>query len=234
MTRSASALSLRGVTLEVGDGEGKVRALDDVDFDVSHGEFVAVIGPSGAGKSSLLAVAGALAAPTSGGINVLGKDLTELSRRSKQGVLARFRRENLGFVFQSGNLVPALTAEDQLRLAHRIAHRRGRSRSFDPAPLLEAVGMAKRARHRPGQLSGGEQQRVGIARALVNEPGLLLIDEPTAALDRARSHEIVQLLAAQCHQRGVAGVMVTHDHDVLTHCDRVFEMIDGRLESYRP
>lgn len=228
-----SALSLRGATLEVGDGEGKVRALDDVNFDVNHGEFVAVIGPSGAGKSSLLAVAGALAAPTSGQVSVLGNDLTELNRRSKQGVLARFRRENLGFVFQSGNLVPALTAEDQLRLAHRIAHRRGRPRGFDPAPLLEAVGMTKRAGHRPGQLSGGERQRVGIARALVNEPGLLLIDEPTAALDRARSHEIVQLLAHQCHQRGVAGVMVTHDHDVLAHCDKVFEMVDGRLEFYR-
>ncbi|MDO5493250.1 MAG: ABC transporter ATP-binding protein [Nesterenkonia sp.] len=225
---SESAVSLRGVTLEVGDGEGMVRALDDVDLEVRYGELVAVVGPSGAGKSSLLAVTGALAAPTSGEVSVLGQELTEPSRR-RQGRLARFRRRHLGFVFQSGNLVPALTAEDQLRLAHRIAHRRGRSRRFDPEPLLSAVGMTARARHRPGQLSGGERQRVGIARALVNEPGLLLIDEPTAALDRARSHEIVQLLADQCRTRGIAGVMVTHDHDVLSHCDRVLEMVDGRL-----
>lgn len=231
--RSASklGLELRNVTLEVGDGGEKVRALDDVSLNVTPGEFVAVIGPSGAGKSSLLAVAGALAAPTSGTVEVLGQDLSALRGRRGQGKMAAFRRLNLGFVFQSGNLVPALTAADQLRLAHRIAHRRGRSRAFDPAPLLEAVDMSHRALHRPGQLSGGERQRVGIARALVNDPGLLLVDEPTAALDRRRSTDIVALLARQCHERGIAGVMVTHDHDVLNHCDRVVEMIDGRLSA---
>ena len=98
-------------------------------------------------------------------------------------------------------------------------------------PLLEAVDMGHRARHRPGQLSGGERQRVGIARALVNDPGVLLVDEPTAALDRRRSQDIVALLARQCHERGIAGVMVTHDHDVLDHCDRVVEMVDGRLSA---
>lgn len=223
------SLRLRDVVLEVGDGDEKVRALDDVNFEVAPGEFVAVIGPSGAGKSSLLAVCGALASPTAGTVEVLGRDLTELRAQRGQSGLARFRREHLGFVFQSGNLLPALTAADQLRLAHRLAHRRGRSRDFDPAPFLEAVGMSHRAHHRPGQLSGGERQRVGIARALVNDPGLLLVDEPTAALDRARSQEIVALLAEQSRREGVAVVMVTHDHDVLSHCDRVLEMVDGRL-----
>lgn len=123
------------------------------------------------------------------------------------------------------------TAADQLRITHRIAHPRGRSRAFDPAPLLEAVDMIHRANHRPGQLSGGERQRVGIARALVNGPGLLLVDEPTAPLDRRRSQDIVALLARQCHERGIAGVMVTHDHSVLDHCDRVGEMVDGRLSA---
>ncbi|MEX3566868.1 ABC transporter ATP-binding protein, partial [Micrococcus endophyticus] len=222
----AAGLSLRGVTLDVGDGEGRIRALDHVDLTVAPGEFVAVIGPSGAGKSSLLAVAGALATPTSGSVEVQGQDLAALGG---QGRLAAFRRRTVGFVFQSGNLVPALTAADQLRLAHRIAHERGRSRAFDPAALLEAVDMGHRADHRPGRLSGGERQRVGIARALVNEPTLLLVDEPTAALDRRRSQDIVALLARQCHERGIAGVMVTHDHDVLRHCDRVYEMVDGRL-----
>lgn len=219
-------LNLRNVTLEVGDGGEKICALDDVTFSVAPGEFVAVIGPSGAGKSSLLAVAGALASPTSGTVEVLGQNLGDLR---SQGQLAALRRNNIGFVFQSGNLVPALTSADQLRLAHRIAHRRGRSRSFDPMPLLEAVQMGHRVRNRPGQLSGGERQRVGIARALVNDPGLLLVDEPTAALDRSRSQDIVALLARQCHERGIAGVMVTHDHDVLSHCDRVVEMVDGVL-----
>lgn len=226
---AAAGLHMRDVTLEVGDGAGKVRAMDTVSLDVAAGEFVAVVGPSGAGKSSLLAVAGALAAPTSGHVRVLGEDLAALRERG-QGALAAFRRRRLGFVFQSGNLVPALTAADQLRLAFRIAGRRG-ARRFDPAPLLEAVGISHRADHRPGEMSGGERQRVGIARALVNDPGLLLVDEPTAALDRKRSHEIVELLAARCHERGIAAVMVTHDNDVLAHCDRVVEMVDGRLSA---
>ncbi len=224
---AATGLRLRDVTLEVGDGAGKVRAMDDVSLDVAAGELVAVVGPSGAGKSSLLAVAGALAAPTSGEVRVLGEDLNALRKRG-QGALATFRRRRLGFVFQAGNLIPALTAADQLRLAYRIAGRRG-ARAFDPLPLLDAVGMSHRAHHRPGELSGGERQRVGIARALVNDPGLLLVDEPTAALDRKRSHEIVELLAARCHERDIAVVMVTHDHDVLPHADRVVEMVDGRL-----
>lgn len=225
---AVQGLCLRDVTLEVGDGGEKVRALDHVDLSVAPGEFLAVIGPSGAGKSSLLAVAGALATPTSGTVEVQGQDLAGLGG---QGRLAAFRRRHLGFVFQSGNLVPALSAADQLRLARRIAHRRGRTRDFDPMPLLEAVDMGHRARHRPGQLSGGERQRVGIARALVNDPGVLLVDEPTAALDRRRSQDIASLLARQCHDRGIAGVMVTHDHDVLDHCDRVVEMVDGRLSA---
>ncbi len=222
------ALSLSDVTLEVGDGDSRIKALDGVSLTVAAGEFVAVIGPSGAGKSSLLAVAGALTAPTSGEVRALGHDLTAL-RRDGQGALARFRRQHLGFVFQSGNLIPALTAGDQLRLAHRLGRRRGESRAFDPGPLLEAVGMEHRASHRPAHLSGGERQRVGIARALANEPGLLLVDEPTAALDRRRSQDIVALLAAQARQRGVAVVMVTHDHDVLGHVDVVMEMVDGRI-----
>lgn len=226
---AAPALALADVTLEVGDGDGKIRALDGVSLEVAKGEFVAVIGPSGAGKSSLLAVAGALAAPTAGHVEVLGTDLAVLRRRG-QGRLAQFRRQHLGFVFQAGNLIPALTAADQLRLAHRLGRRRGEPRSFDPLPLLEAVGMDHRTTHRPGHLSGGERQRVGIARALANKPGLLLVDEPTAALDRQRSQDIVALLADQAREHGVAVVMVTHDHDILTHVDRVTEMVDGRLQ----
>jgi len=184
-------------------------------------ELVAVVGPSGAGKSSLLAAAGALTRLDSGVVRVHGTDLATLSRRAT----TRFRLENIGFVFQSGNLLPSLTAADQLRLAGRLAGRR----RVDVDGLLQSVGIAHRASHRPGQLSGGERQRVGIARALVNEPTLVLADEPTAALDRRRSHEVVELLAERAHEAQVAVVMVTHDHDVLEHCDRVLEMVDGRL-----
>ena len=222
-----SALSLRSVTVELGDGDSKVRPLDHVDFDVTRGEFVGVVGPSGAGKSSLLAVAGALLQADSGTVEVLGQDLSKIGR--SQGKLAKFRLRNIGFVFQSGNLIPALNSADQLRLVNKLS---GGPTSFDPLPLLDAVGMAHKAKNLPGQLSGGERQRVGIARAFVTNPGLLLVDEPTSALDRSRSQQIVALLAEQSHERGVATIMVTHDHDVIGHCDRVVEMVDGRLSAF--
>lgn len=215
------SLEVTDAVLELGDGESRVRALDEVSLTVMPGEFVAIVGPSGSGKSSLLAIAGALSRPDSGTVRVHGTDLGRLSR----GAASRFRLRNIGFVFQSGNLLPALTAADQLRLAGRLAG----NRHVDTVNLLDSVGMAHRAKHRPGQLSGGERQRVGIARALVNSPSLLLVDEPTAALDRRRSHEVVQLLADRAHDADVAVVMVTHDRDVLEHCDRVLEMVDGRL-----
>lgn len=127
-----------------------------------------------------------------------------------------------------GSLPGALTAEEQLELAARVMGKHGR---YSGAELLEKVGMTPRAKHRPGSLSGGERQRVGIARALVGDPQVLLVGEPTAALDRKRSQEIVELLARECHEFNVAGVMVTHDHEVLNHCDKVYEMVDGRLSA---
>ncbi|WP_158375862.1 ABC transporter ATP-binding protein [Cellulosimicrobium cellulans] len=217
-----AGLALSDVTLAFGDGDQVVTALDHVDLVVRAGELVAVVGPSGAGKSSLLAVAGGLTRPSSGSVVVDGIELTTVSRRG----LARFRRDHVGFVFQSGNLVPALTAVDQLRLVETIT---GRPAARRPEVLLAAVGMAEHAGRRPARLSGGERQRVGIARALAASPSVLLVDEPTAALDRRRSHEIVELLWRQTHEFDVATVMVTHDHDVLEHADRVVEMVDGRL-----
>ena len=223
-TVKTTGLAIADANLTLGDGDNTVKPLDNVSLSVTTGELVAVVGPSGAGKSSLLAVAGALTTPDSGTVTVNGTDLTALGR----GASARFRLENIGFVFQSGNLIPSLTSLEQLVLMHRMA---GGKADFDPHRLLAAVGMDHKARSRPDQLSGGERQRVGIARALVNAPKLLLVDEPTAALDRRRSQEVVELLARETHEMGVATVMVTHDHDVLHHCDRVVEMVDGRLTS---
>ncbi len=219
---TGAGLHLHGVTLTHGDGEETVTALDSVDLDVAPGELVAVVGPSGSGKSSLLAVAGALTRPDSGQVTVAGVDLVAATDRQ----LTATRRDRIGFVFQSNNLLPALTAIDQVRYPltfSRVSDPR------DPAELLAEVGMEHRANKRPHQLSGGERQRVGIARALVHRPAVLLVDEPTAALDRQRSQDVVALLAAEAREHGVAAVMVTHDHDVLHHCDRVLEMVDGRL-----
>lgn len=216
------ALSLSDVTLVHGDGDETVLALDHVSLEVEPGEMVAVVGPSGSGKSSLLAVAGALTPPTSGSVRLGDLDLTAASPRE----LSRIRRERIGFVFQSENLIPALTSLDQVRLPLTFAMFEN---PRDPRRLLAEVGMEHKAGRRPHQLSGGERQRVGIARALVTRPQVLLVDEPTAALDRQRSQDVVALLAREAHEHGVGTVMVTHDHDVLHHCDRVLEMIDGRL-----
>lgn len=221
----SSALELKNVTVQYSDGDSKVTALDNVSLSVEPGEFVAVVGPSGSGKSTLLAVAGALTSPDSGHVVVSGRDIAQLGATE----LAQIRRQHIGFVFQSsGNLPSALSAEQQLELAAKVVGRSGR---YSNAELLDKVGMGHRAQHRPASLSGGERQRVGIARALVGDPKVLLVDEPTAALDRSRSQEIVELLAHECHVFNVAGVMVTHDHEVLEHCDKIYEMVDGRLRA---
>ncbi|MET7748211.1 ABC transporter ATP-binding protein [Micromonospora sp. NPDC005367] len=221
-------LVMRAVSLRHGDAAETVQALDEVDLTVRPGELAAIVGPSGAGKSSLLAVAGGLVRPDQGSVTIAGQDMTVPSRRARTAL----RRRHVGFVFQSGNLLPALTAADQVRLPLRLGPRPAGS-GRDPLELLADVGMADKADRRPHQLSGGERQRVGIARALVTEPSVLLVDEPTAALDRARSHDIVQLLAREARQRLVAVVMVTHDHDVLQYCDTVYEMVDGKLATSR-
>lgn len=216
-------LELKDVTVSYTDGDSQVKALDSVNLSIDPGEFVAVVGPSGSGKSTLLAVAGALTTPDSGQVLVAGEDIVQLG----DAQLAQIRRNHIGFVFQStGNLPSALTAEEQLELASKVIGKTGR---YSSTELLDKVGMKHRAKHRPGSLSGGERQRVGIARALVGDPQVLLVDEPTAALDRARSQEIVALLAKECHDFNVAGIMVTHDYEVLDHCDKVYEMVDGRL-----
>lgn len=220
------SLKVQDVSLELGDGDQQVRALDHVSVTVNPGELMAVVGPSGAGKSSLLAVCGGLCSPTSGQVFINGTEITAL----KKSGLTDIRRERIGFVFQQSNLVPSLTAIDQLLL---LVHLRGKKPAKEDVErarsLLDEVGIADRADRRPNQLSGGERQRVGIARAFMMSPALLLVDEPTSMLDQNRGRQIVDLLGRQCHEHNVATLMVTHDHSVLSAVDRVFKISDGRL-----
>lgn len=224
------SLSVRDVSLVLGDGDQEVTALDQVSLDVEPGQLVAVVGPSGSGKSSLLAVAGAMLRPSRGSVHIGDVDLTAASDRER----TRLRRDRIGFVFQGSNLVPSLTAVEQLLLLPHLAGVRPASRRVRALALLDEVGMGHRSDRRPHQLSGGERQRVGIARALMVEPDVLLVDEPTSALDHERGAEIVDLLARETHQRGVATVMVTHDTAMLDRVDRVARMHDGRLRAAGP
>ncbi|MEU8551749.1 ABC transporter ATP-binding protein [Streptomyces roseoverticillatus] len=226
-------MSLKSVTLTYPDGDRRLTALDAVSLDVAPGELVAVAGPSGSGKSSLLAVAATLLRPDEGRVTVAGQDTGPMSARARTAL----RRERIGIVFQQANLLPSLTAEEQL-LA--VAHLRGgaggtrgrgvRAARARAAELLESVGLdAAKRRRRPHQLSGGERQRVNIARALSGGPSVLLVDEPTSALDHERGERVVELLAAVTREHGTATVLVTHDRALLGRADRVLTMADGRL-----
>src|SRR2546425_5797743 len=208
---------LEDVGRRYGQGTTEVRALADVDLRITAGEFVVVAGPSGSGKSTLLQLLGALDRPTEG---ILLYETRELVRLG-DGELARLRLEAFGFVFQQFNLIPTLTAEENVEVAlaprgDTAARRRSRARW-----LLEQVGLADRREHLPGQLSGGEQQRVAIARALANEPRVLLADEPTGNLDSATGEEVLALLRELSGERGQTLVLVTHDRGIAERADRV-------------
>ncbi|MGW5672776.1 ABC transporter ATP-binding protein [Micromonospora sp. NPDC003776] len=219
------SLTLTDVTLTYPDGAGRLTALDHVSLDVPAGTLTAVVGPSGSGKSSLLAVAATLITPDSGTVTVAGTPTTGLSRAGR----AELRRRAVGVVFQQPNLLAALTAAEQLQVMAHLDGRspaRARARALD---LLDAVGLADQAGRRPHQLSGGQRQRVNIARALMNDPAVLLVDEPTSALDHDRGAAVIDLITRLTHQRGTATVLVTHDRAHLAAADRTVEVHDGRL-----
>jgi putative ABC transport system ATP-binding protein len=224
------SLVIQNVTLELGDGDQKVRALDDVSAVVKLGELTAIVGPSGAGKSSLLAVCGGLRTPTSGSVSINGQVISDLS----SAALTRVRRDSIGFVFQQSNLVPALTTVDQLLLlVHLKGRKPGKADRERALALLDEVDMTHRADRRPDQLSGGERQRVGIARALMGAPQIMLVDEPTSMLDHKRGRAIVELLAARCSEHNVAALMVTHDPGMLDSANSVMHISDGQLTQER-
>ncbi|MFD5093476.1 ABC transporter ATP-binding protein [Amycolatopsis thailandensis] len=224
------SLNLTGVTLTYPDGDARLTALDDVTLDVPAGGLTAVAGPSGSGKSSLLAVAATLISPDDGAVTVDGTVTTGLTR----GELTELRRRKIGIVFQQPNLLPSLTAVEQLQVMARIDGRSPAKARGAAMELLDAVGLAPQAGRRPHQLSGGQRQRVNIARALMNEPTVLLIDEPTSALDHDRGATIVDLITRLTHERATATVLVTHDRAHLAAVDRIAEVHDGRLSIPSP
>ena len=224
------SLTVEHVLLILGDGNQRVTVLDDVSLNVKPGSLTAVVGPSGAGKSSLLAVCGGLRTPTGGSVSIDGAVISDLTPAAR----ARIRRDRIGFVFQQSNLVPALTAIDQLLLLVHLNGRRPCNADRQRAlALLDEVGIANLADRRPDQLSGGEQQRVGIARALMTSPDVLLVDEPTSMLDQVRGQQIVELLATECREHMVATLMVTHDHSMLKSATDVLDIVDGKLSVSR-
>jgi ABC-type lipoprotein export system ATPase subunit len=223
---SSAAIDLRSVTRQYQMGETIVRAVNGVSFTIPHGDFAALLGPSGSGKSTLLNLIAGLDRPTEGSIVVDGRDLATMSSEE----LARYRRNTVGMIFQSFNLVPSMTLVENVELPMRFAEVDRTERAQRAMDLLTKVGLAARADHRPSQLSGGEQQRGAIARALVNRPTLLLADEPTGNLDSRTGQEIMDLIVELNSTLGVTIVMVTHEQALADrYSRRALHMADGRL-----
>jgi putative ABC transport system ATP-binding protein len=222
-----TALELRGVrkTYEVGDNV--IVALDHVDLTIEESEIVALVGPSGSGKTTLCSIAGGLLSATAGTVTVGGEDITEYS--SKQ--LTTFRQEKVGFVFQAVNLVPFLTARENLLIVDELGRRSGSVGRRRADELLADLGLDDRAGNLPAQLSGGQRQRVAIGRSLMNEPELVLLDEPTSALDTKLGEQVMELIRSELKQRNTAAIVVTHDERMTRHCDRVVHIVDGVLDS---
>ena len=216
---------VEGVRKSYGQGGAAVHALRGVSFEVPRGELVALKGRSGSGKTTLLNVVGGLDAPDAGRVEVDGRELAELD---EDGLLA-LRRDRIGFVFQSFGLVPILTAAENVGVPMRLRRTAPREREERVELLLSLVGLADHAAQRPGELSGGQQQRVAVARALANNPALLIADEPTGQLDAETGHSVMELLRAVVRSEQVTALVATHDATLLDLADRVLELRDGEI-----
>jgi len=220
-----SMLELREISKSYGQGSAEVQALREVSLSASEGEMVAVMGPSGSGKSTLLTIAGTLEGPTSGEVLIAGQPVSQASR----GARARLRRRVIGYVFQDFNLLPGLTAAENVSLPLELDGLSARKARLAGLRALDRLGLGERAGHYPDQLSGGERQRVAIARAMVGERRLLLADEPSGALDSVNAQAVMRLLHAACKDGGMAAMVVTHDAQLASWADRVVFLRDGRV-----
>jgi putative ABC transport system ATP-binding protein len=222
---SAIALEVKNIVKTFPSDTGPINAVDDVSFCVEHGEFVALVGPSGSGKTTMLSILAALLTPTSGQVLIDGQDLARMGETER----VRLRREKIGFTFQSNNLIPFLTAAENVEFMLRLNNKLNKESKQRTKELLTRLGLGERLRSLPNQMSGGQQQRVAIARALIHTPTVVLADEPTASLDTERAFQVVQTFSALIHESNRAGIMVTHDLRMVQYVDRVLQMRDGKL-----
>lgn len=217
-------LEVKNLCKTYGKGETEVKALNNVSFSVDKGEFVAIIGPSGSGKSTLLHILGGVDVPTSGSVIINGEDISKLNETA----LAIFRRRQIGLIYQFYNLIPILTVEENLTLPLRLDCRKPDERQTEY--LVKTLGLENRLDHLPNQLSGGQQQRVSIGRALINNPALMLADEPTGNLDSENSKEIVSLLRKFNKEQNQTVIIITHDERIALAADRIIEIEDGKIK----
>jgi putative ABC transport system ATP-binding protein len=218
-------IQLKSVHRSYKMGKENVAALDGVNLDIKEGEFVAIMGPSGSGKSTLANIIGGLDRPNSGSVNIDGEELSRMSDRE----LSHYRNKKIGFVFQSFNLISNYTAIENVMLPLIIAGMPRKQRKEKAYEYLKAVGLETRVEHKPTELSGGERQRVSIARALANDPRILIADEPTGNLDSRKTDEIMEILKLLNKEEKITILVITHDSNVAKQADRVLKMQDGRL-----
>lgn len=216
-------VKVENLTKIYGKGDTEVRALDNVSFSIPQGQFVAIVGPSGSGKSTLLHILGGVDTPTSGSVQIGGTDISKLDETA----LAIFRRRQIGLIYQFYNLLPILTVEENLTLPLLLDGRKPDKQQI--RALVATLGLSERLKHLPNQLSGGQQQRVSIGRALVNNPALVLADEPTGNLDSENSREIIALLRRFNRESSQTVVIITHDERIALSADRIISVEDGRI-----
>ena len=224
--RNGNILHIRNLTKTYIQGKIPVHALDDVNFDVDKGEFISIVGPSGSGKSTLLSMIGLLDRPTAGSVFIEDKEITKV----KEGDAPKIRREKIGFVFQHFNLLSTLTAIENVDIAMRFSGVSKKKRKERAYELLSQVGLGDRLTHRPSELSGGEQQRVAIARSMANNPAIILADEPTGAVD-TKTREIIVGILKDLSKNGQTIIVVTHDTEVAKQTNRIITMRDGKIVS---
>ncbi|AXY09180.1 ABC transporter ATP-binding protein [Bacillus anthracis] len=220
-----SLLKLDKVSKVYGEGNTEVTALHPISLDVKAGEFIGIVGPSGSGKSTLLSIAGALLSPSKGDIYIREQNITKLSEKEMTDI----RLKKIGFIFQFANLVPYLNVKEQLLYIAKLKKESKQESVKRADHLLAAFGLGERKNHYPNQLSGGEKQRVAIARAFMNNPDLILADEPTASLDSKRAREVVEMMKREVKESQKAAIMITHDERMLDVCDRILTLRDGKL-----